>query len=419
MNLLITSVKVIEPGSGLNGKKTDILIEDGIIRLGNSSAAKDVETLNGEGLCISPGWFDMRVNYQDPGFEFREGLENGCLTSAAGGFTGVALLPETNPSISGKSQVEYIRKRTQDSIVDVYPMASILQDNGETISEMYDLKSAGAIAFSSGYKSIPDDGLLLRAMQYSSNLDVPLVITPVNKSLYGKGLMNEGIINVQLGMKGIPVIADEIELHKIIILCRYTGAKIHISGISSASSIEIIRNAQKEGLKITTEVSAHHLGFDESDLMNFNTNLKLRPPLRTKEDKEALRSAIAKAEIDCIASDHNPQEEDRKRCEFELAGYGASGTQTLFSQTLASLGEKNIENIIRSIAIRPREILGLHVPQIKDCEIANLTIFDMNKKWTLDEKTNVSKSRNNPMWNAGLSGKAVAIINKNQLRKID
>ena len=416
MNLLITSVTVIDPNSDLNGKKTDLLIEDGIIRIPSAKSKGNTETLDGSGLFVSPGWFDMRVNYCDPGFEFREGIENGAATSAAGGFTGVAVLPETNPPLSGKSQVEYVRKQGRGNIVDVHPMASVLQDNGETISEMHDLLNAGAVAFSSGYKSISDEGLLLRAMQYVSTLNVPLVITPVNKGLYGKGQMNEGEINVQLGMKGIPTIADEVEISKIITLCKYTGAKVHISGVSSAASLAIINQAQKDGVKITTDVTGHHLSFDENDMMNFNTNLKIRPPLRTKEDKNSLRKSVLNGSVNCVVSDHNPLEEDKKKCEFEIAGFGASGTQTLYSQMLDSLGDN--AKIVELLAIKPREILGLKIPVVKDGEIANLTIFDPSKTWTLDENTNVSKSRNSPLWKKELKGKVVGVINNNQYRKI-
>lgn len=416
MRVLITSAKIIDPNSEHHGKILDILIDKGIIQVGKNLKADGAENIHGEGLCVSPGWFDMRVNFQDPGHEYREDLLSGCEASAYGGFTGVALMPETEPLISGKSQIEYIKNRTADNIVDVFPVATMLSASGDTISEMHDLKQAGAIAFSSGYKSISDEGLLLRAMQYSITLDMPLILTPVNKSLYGKGVMNEGLINVQLGMKGIPVMADEIEVYKFVTLCRYTGAKIHIAGISSMASLRIANAAKKEGLKISTEVFGHHLSFDENDLLNFNTNLKFRPPLRTKEDKTSLQNSLLNGDIDCASSDHHPLEEDLKKCEFEIAGYGASGTQTLFSQLLDVFSENKLAEIINAIAIKPREILGLTIPTIKDGEIANLTIFDPKKDWKLDEKTNKSKSNNNPYWKKDLKGKAIAIINNNKIK---
>ncbi len=416
MNILIKSVTVIDPNSAYHGKEIDLSIEDGIIQISSKKASVFNETINGKGLLISPGWFDMRVNFYDPGFEYREGIKNGALTSAAGGFTGVALLPETNPGITGKSQVEYIINQGRDNIVSIYPMGSILQESGETISEMYDLLHAGAIAFSSGYKGIADEGLLLRAMQYSSTMDVPLVLSTINKNLYGKGQMNEGLINVQIGMKGIPDVADEVEINKIISLCRYTNAKVHISGVSGIVALNLILKAQEEGLKITCDTTAHHLSFDENDLLNFNTQLKLRPPLRTQQDKIFLRNGVKNGTIQAVVSDHNPLEEDKKKCEFEIAGFGASGTQTVYSQLVKCLGDQ--EKIVSVLAIQPREILGLKIPVINDGEIANITLFDPEKKWILNEESNQSKSRNHPLWQQELSGKAIAIANNLQFRKL-
>jgi dihydroorotase len=424
MKLLVTSPTIIDPRSELNGHQKDIVIDNGILKLFDAgsvdvSAFKESEILVGAGLFVSPGWFDMRVNYYDPGYEHREGLLNGCEVSAYGGFTGVALLPETNPGITGKSQVEYIINKTANSIVDVYPMASLLQEGGENISEMHDLLNAGAIAFSSGYKSIVDEGLLMRAMEYSSILDVPIIITPINKSLYGKGVMHEGKVNVRLGMKGIPAVSEKIEIFKLVNLCRYSGARLHIAGISSCEALMVIEEARREGLQITTEVFGHHLTFNDEDLLSFNTNLKLRPPLRDWHDMEALYNCLNEGIIDCISSDHNPLEEDRKHCEFELAAFGASGTQTLFSQALQVYTQNNLSSLINAIAIKPREILKIALADITDGQMANLTIFDTGQEWILNDTTNKSRSKNNPYWNKTLKGKAIAVINNNKLKLLN
>lgn len=419
--ICVKDAMVLDAGSPFNGQRKDIIIENGIIsRIGNNFETDGMKVISGNGLFVSPGWFDMRVNFWDPGFEYKEDLESGCEAAAYGGFTSVALLPETEPQISGKAQVEYIKSKSANNIVNVYPTATISQKKDEQVlSEMQDLCKSGAVAFSSGYRAVPDEGFLLRALLYSGNISCPLILIPENKSIAGKGMMNEGLINVQLGLKGIPVLAEEVELHKIISLCRYSGTRVHISGISSALAVKLLQNAKEEGLPITADVYMHQLYFTENDLLDFNTNLKLRPPLRATEDQLALRNAVLEGVIDCVVSNHTPHEDDSKRCEFDIAAFGATGVQTVFSQFIEVFGKDSINLFLQTTCINPRRILNIAVPEIKEGFAAELTVFDLNAVWKLDDKSNKSKSRNTPFWNAELKGRAVAIINKGNVKVLN
>lgn len=414
----IKDAMVHDAGSRYNGQRKDILIEDGFIsRIEDNIDIKGIEIISGNGINVSPGWFDMRVNFWDPGFEHKEDLESGCEAAAYGGFTSVALLPETEPQISGKAQVEYIKSKSANNIVSVYPTATISQKKDEQVlSEMQDLCKSGAVAFSSGYRAVPDEGFLLRALLYSGNLSCPLILFPENKSIAGKGMMNEGLINVQLGLKGIPVLAEEVEIQKILSLCRYSGTRVHISGISTSVSVMLLKKAREEGLPVTADVYMHNLYFNEADLLDFNTNLKLRPPLRSKEDQTALRNAVLDGTIDCVVSNHTPHEDDSKRCEFDLAAFGATGVQTLFSQFIEVFGIDSLDLFLQTVCYNPRRILNIAQPEIKEGTSAELTVFDVHSEWKFDENSNKSKSGNNPLWNFTLKGKALAIVNKGALK---
>ena len=440
--ILIKEAGIIDPNSPYNGQRKDILIENGIIKsIGDGLKSNDAEIVDFANQSVSPGWFDMRANFWDPGKEYKEDIESGSEAAASGGFTGVCLVPETEPAITAKSHVEYIKQKSGGKVTDVHIAASIsTEKDGTTLTEMYDLVNAGAIAFSSGYRAVHDAGFLLRALVYTSNLKARLVLFPQNGSLSIRGVMNEGDINVLLGMKGIPAVAEEVEIQKIISLCRYTNTPVHITCVSSQKSIALIDAAKKEGLPVTADVCIHNLYFTDKDLLNFDTNLKLRPPLRAEEDQKALRKAFMDGIIDSVVSDHTPHEFDSKVCEFENAAYGAIGLQTIFSQLIMSLegtsgtpakgkgtretsarpkshsdGLAPVDRIIEALALKPRQILGLGIHSIKENEKANLTVFDTEKTWTLDEKTNKSKSKNSPLWGKELRGKALAVVNGENL----
>jgi len=421
--IYLKNIKIIDPSSAWNGNKVNILIEDGIIKTISDNKTESFlasQVVQGDNLMVSKGWTDLRANFCDPGYEYKEDLVSGAEAAAYGGFTGVALLPETDPVLASKSAIEYILSKAANGIVDIYPLAAISSGKEEdNLTEMFDVHEAGAAGFSSGYSPVKDGGFLLRAMEYAGMTGLPLMVRPENLGISGKGQVNEGVVSVRLGLKGAPTIAEEADINTILHLCEYTGQPVHISCVSTKQGMEAIEKAHQAGLPVSADVCIHNLYYEEEDLGMFNTMLKLRPPLRTKKDRDYLREAVLKNDYICVVSDHRPQDEDKKKCEFELASYGAIGLQTLFSQMIGIYGADHIVQIAEILADRPAKTLKLENSGIKEGSYARLTVFDPDIKWILDPGTNKSRSENSPLWNEELTGKAIAVINKGKLKTLD
>jgi dihydroorotase len=417
--IYLKNVTVLDPGSDWHCKKASIFIENGVISKITAApeSVNEAEVFDGDGLYVSAGWLDLRANFCDPGYEYKEDIHSGIEAAAYGGFTGVAILPETEPRLAGKSTIEYVLRKAADKIVDVYPLASITTGpDQQDLTEMFDVAESGAYGFSSGNKSISDSGFLLRAMEYAGMTGMPLMVKADDKGLSGKGLVNEGIVSVKLGLKGIPDIAEEADIHTILKIGEYTAQPVHISCVSTKAGMQAIEAAQSAGIKVSADISIHHLYFEEEDLGMFDTSLKLRPPLRRAMDRNYLRATVLENEKITVVSDHNPHEEDKKHCEFELAAFGASGLQTVFAQLIGIYGIAQLEKIIEILTIRPSRVLGLNSNSINISSPANLTIFDPAAKWVLNDSTNRSKSRNSPLWGKELTGKALGIVNKGKLK---
>jgi dihydroorotase len=413
MKHLVKNAKVVDSSSPLNGKTLDLFIESGtIVKTGkNLSADKDCKIWEEEGLHVSPGWFDPTVHFCDPGEEHKEDLNSGMLAAAAGGFTGVGLLPVTHPPVSSKAQIEYIKNKCANGAVEVIPYGTIsAQLDYQNLSEMHDMHQAGARAFTD-YLHDTDAGLLLRAMQYCTDMNVPIYAFAVEPSLTRGGLMHEGKINVGLGLKGIPAIAEDIAVARNIFLVKYNHTRLHFLNVSTAGSVELIRKAKKEGCNITAQVTAQHLFFSDNDMYGFDTNLKLNPPLRSKEDIEALIEGIADGTIDCITSDHFPQDIESKKVEFDQALYGAASLEAAFGAVNTVLsGKISPEKMVTLLSANPRKILGLPVPVIKENEKANLTLFNPFTKTVFDQSQIKSKAVNCPYTGKTFTGKVLGII---------
>lgn len=417
MDLIIKSAKIVDPTSEHNGSTCDIIIRNGeIAEIGASLNGDGLEQFEAENLHVSPGWFDMHVNFCDPGHEYKEDLASGTAAAAAGGFTGVAVMPSTTPPISTKSDVEYVKRRTEGGLVDVFPTGTLsAQRKGEELSEMYDMHKAGAVAFTDDKRPIAHPGLLSRALLYTRNFDGLTLSFAHDKQMGGDGKMNEGPTSTQLGLKGIPSLAEELQLTRDIYLAEYTNAPIHFCMVSTAKSVELIREAKAKGLSVTAEVAAHNLLLDETVVESFDTNLKVMPPLRGSSDLEALKAGLKDGTIDSISSDHTPQDVEHKQVEFDYASFGISSIETAYGAANTALsGHLTYEEIIDKIAIAPRKILKLAVPQIKAGAKANLTLFDPAKEWTLAANDMKSKSANTPFIGQQLTGKALAVYNNNQ-----
>lgn len=417
MNILIKQATVVDSSSIHHKKTVDILIEKGVIVQikKNINPEKGMKTIEGTDLHISTGWIDMQVNLCDPGNEHKETLEVGLRAAAKGGFTGIALMSGTNPPLSNKAQIEYVIHKSKSSLVDIFPIGTISDNQeGKDLSEMYDMQLSGAVAFSDYKKPIKDAGLILRALQYSDNINSFIITHCDDKTISHGGLMNEGVISTRLGLKGIPALAEEIMLQRNIQILEYTNGKMHIPTISTKGSVELIKKAKSKKLNITCGVASYNLLLDETALEGFDTNFKVNPPLRTKEDIEALKKGIADGTIDVIVSDHNPQDIESKDLEFDLADNGMIGLESCFGVLNTALGSKiSLESIIETLTQKPRAILGLKALSITEGAEANLTLFNPNQKYIFEKSHIFSSNKNSGFIGKELKGQVVGVINKN------
>lgn len=419
MDILIKSAVIVDNNSNLNGQKMDILIEKGIIvkiakSIKNSANYKEIAYPD---LHVSIGWFDFRANFCDPGNEHKEDFTSGLKAAALGGFTGVVAMPDTYPTIDSKSGIEYVINKTNNSIVNVYPAGCLSEKaEGKEIAEMYDMHNAGAVAFTDNKKSIENPSLLTRAMLYTKSFNGLIMEFPNEKNIFNKGQINEGVVSTRLGMKGIPSLAEELQVARAIYLAEYCDAAIHLTNISAKKSVELIKQAKTKGLRVTADVNSYHLLLDESSLETFDSNYKVLPPLRTKDDQKALIKGLKEGTIDIICSDHTPENIENKKCEFDHAAFGIINLQTSFAvANTATKGKLDLAELIAKMAIAPRKLLKIETPSIKEKTTANLTLFSPNSETKLATSDIVSKSKNSPFIGKKLNGKVYGVINKNKV----
>lgn len=414
MQLLFKNVRVIHPESSHHGEIVDIFIKNGKIEsLGSQTKAPKAKEIALDGACVSPGWLDLGVHTGDPGFEHREDMASITGAAAAGGFTGIATQPNTSPVVHSKSEILYLRNSTKSNIVDFFPIGALSYNcEGKEITEMYDMHRAGAVAFSDGAIPVQNSGLMLRGLQYVKAFDGVVINHPHDKTLVPGGQMHEGRISTSLGMKGIPTLAEELMLQRDIYLTAYTDSRLHVAHVSTLRGVQLIRQAKSKGLDLTASVAAINLAFTDKDLVSFDHNLKVLPPLRLAQDRRALKEGLKDGTIDVICSNHVPVDEEAKNREFYYADFGVIGLETTFAVSRTYLkGILNIDQLIEKLAIKPRQILGLPIPDISPGAPANLTFFNPDQEWAYELKDIRSKSRNSPFIGTTLTGKVFGIVN--------
>ncbi len=421
MNVLIKNVTVLDKYSRFHNKKVNIHIVQGKIKqIGNTNGNTKSKTIEGKNLYVSPGWFDIGTRLTEPGHENLDDLDTLSQSASKGGFTGLAVFPNTNPVVDNKSIVTTILSKSSNKITDIFPIAAITNtNNGLELSEMIDLYKHGAIAFSDGKTPLAHAGVMSRALNYSSNLPTPIINHPEDMNISESGILNEGKMSVYLGMKGRPSIAEISMVQRDILLSEYNEAQLISHMISTSESVKLIKAAKRKKIKINATVSYHNLVADEDVLKDFDSMHKVIPPLRTKRDKNNLIKGILDNTIDAIVSNHYPLDIEDKRKAFFDTKYGAIGLENMFSTLNTIIGAKvSLEVLIDKISNKPREILGLNPVILEEGKIANLTIFTPNEDFIFTENEIKSKSKNSPFIGQKLTGKVLGVINKGMLKMV-
>jgi len=414
MKTLLKSAKIMDKNSPFYLKTQDVLIDKGIITKITKHIKADDKTkvIQLDNLHISIGWFDTSVSFGEPGFEERETIDNGLNVAIKSGFTAVAVNPNTNPVIDNKSAVEFLISKSHNKNCKLYPIANLTKGaKNENLAELFDMQNSGAIAFGDYKQSISNPNLLKISLQYAQNFDALVLSFPQDNSI-AKGFVNEGVNSTKLGLRGIPNLAEELQITRDLYILEYTGGKLHIPCISTEKSVKLIAQAKKKGLNVTCSVAAHNLFFTDDEISDFNTNAKVLPPLRTKKDQKALIKGIENGTIDMITSDHNPIDIENKKIEFENAKNGTIGLESLFGAVNSVV---KLENIIDAISSNPRKHFGIENPIIDIGQKANLTLFNPEIEYTFKKEDILSTSKNSIFLDKKLKGKPYGVYSNNKL----
>ncbi len=415
MNILLKSAKIINaPTKDIHLKKRDILIKNGVIDKIAQTIDPPAKTkvISHKNLHVSTGWFDTGVSFGEPGYEERETIKNGLQVAAKSGFTDVLLNPTSYPVPDSSSDIVFLKNAAKGALTGLHPIGSLtVKGEGESLAEMYDMKNSGAIGFYDFKVAVQNPNLLKIALQYADNFEGTVFAFPLNKSIAGKGIVNEGIASTMLGLKGIPALAEELQVARDLFILEYTGGKLHIPTISTAKSVKLIAAAKKKGLQVTCSVAVHNLLFEDDMLENFDANYKVLPPLRTASDTKDLKKGLKNGTIDFVTSDHVPLNIELKQVEFDNAEYGTIGLESMFGALNMIF---NLEETI-DLLTKGRSTFGLEESYFKEGEKASLTLFDPNQEYQFSEDDISSTSKNSLFLGKSLKGKVLGSFANNSL----
>jgi dihydroorotase len=415
MSLLIKNGRVIDPTQGLD-EVLDVLVEKGVVKeLGRELAAPSgAEVVEASGKCVVPGLIDMHVHLRDPGLEYKEDIVTGTRAAAAGGFTSVCCMPNTKPVIDNKAIASYIiSKAKSEGFCNVFPVGTITYGmNGERMSEMGELKEAGCVAVSDDGKPVANAELMRRSLEYARGMGIMVISHAEDLSLVGEGTMNEGFTSTEIGLKGIPRVAEDIATARDVMLAEYTGSPIHIAHVSTKDSVRIIRDAKARGVKVSCETAPHYFTLTDDAVRGYNTNAKMNPPLRETDDVAAIKEGLRDGTIDCIATDHAPHHLDEKDVEFNEALNGIIGLETSLPLSLALVeeGVLSLKQLVEKMSCNPSKILDIGRGTLRVGAVADITVFDASAEWTVEAAKLSSKSKNSPFLGRKVKGAAVATI---------
>ena len=417
MNMLLRHALILDPRSPFHGAVKDIRVTDGIVtEVAEGLLPLNEDVFEADGLMASPGWVDPFAGYGEPGFEQKETIASGLRAAAAGGFTDVFLTPDTKPFVSDRSVIALIKEKAAGNIVSLHPLGAASKNGeGKDLAEMLDMHHAGARAFTDGRLPVPSSGLALKVLEYVKAFDGIVMEVPSDAAVAKGGLMHEGIVSMALGMPGIPDIAETLLLHRDIELLRYTGSKLHVTGLSCRRSVDMVRAAKLEGLNITCSVTPYHLAYTDESLRSYDSVYKVTPPLRTEDDRQALIDGLADGTIDCIASHHHPQDHDAKAREFEYAGEGMAMQEAAFPLMLKGTeGRLSNDRLVDALSVRARAIFGLDAALCTIGAKACITLFSTTQSTEFPKRGGLSMGCNSPVAGQTLPGRVVGIINNGQ-----
>ena len=419
MTVLIKNGRVIDPTNDLDEPK-DLLIDKGKIKALESPGKINIGTgekqsiIDAQDCVVCPGLIDMHVHFREPGFEYKETIESGCRSAAAGGFTSVAVMPNTNPVNDTRSVTEHLLSLAKTKgIINVYAIAAITRNlAGERLSEMADLKDAGAIAFSDDGRPVMNNELMRRAFEYSKMFKLPLIQHSEMLDLTEGGCMNEGIVSTELGLKGMPAEAEDIMVYRDIALLEKTGGRLHVAHISSKNSVDLVRQAKSRGLSVTCEVAPHHFTLTDEAVRGYDTNTKMSPPLRTISDVDAIKKGLKDGTIDIIATDHAPHDIVDKQVEYQNACFGIVGLETALPLSLKLVDEKilSMSDLIKKLTSTPADIFNLSSGSLSLGNDADILIFNPNFEYSIDISKFHSKSKNSPFDGWKVKGKVIRTL---------